>query len=272
MNKTLLVAGGTAVVSLAAGAAGGYFFAKKRFEDELPEIIERETGALKKHHALQLMEARNGKPSSPADIPRREDEEPEGADALPDADELDPEEETEEFSEADDAVISQAQRALTDYNKISTEIVKDQPTGTTVTKNVFDTGKNVRPLPPRGPGGKFRPKTAREEISEPPRLMSLGEFLLNDSGNEQESLMYFVPDKTLVLAADASEGVDINKVGEDNLRFFPEVEEGEASMIYVENMGLGTDYEIKRMNESLTEFLGMGVDSDDAGHDASAWV
>lgn len=273
MNKTFLIAGGTAVVSLAVGTAGGYFIAKKRFEDGLPEIINNETEAMRKHFSVLLMEARNGKPSSPADIPRREDEDPEGADALPDPDELSDEEETEEFSDEDKVVYGNAQRALTDYQKISTQIVRDQPRKPeVVTNNVFDTAKSVRPLPPRGPGGKFRPKTVREENSEPPELIDAEVFLSNDSGNDQESLLYFINDKTLVLTADPNEGYDVNKVGEVNLTLFPNVPEGEASMIYVSNMGLGIDYEIKRMDESLTDHLGMGENGEDLDHDTSAWV
>lgn len=278
MNKTLLVAGGTALVSLAAGAAGGYFFAKKRFDEELPGIIENETEAIKKHYSLMLMEARNGKPSDPADLPRREDETEEGSE-LPDPDELS-DAEQEELTGRDEAVIeklrSNAKVALTDYQKISTDKVASQgvsASGKTVTKNIFADAesKAQRPLPPRGPGGKFRPRTAREENNDPPQIIDAETYLLNDSEHDQESLMYFVNDRTLVLTADPSEALDIALVGEVNLTLFPDVPEGQPSMIYVSNTGLRTDYEIKRMDESLTDFLGLGENSEEAGN-PSAWV
>lgn len=276
MNKTILIAGGTAVVSLAVGTAGGYFIAKKRFENKVGEEIAREVDATKKYYSVLLMQAKEQKPDSPADIPKRE-EDPEELDDDPEPDE-------EELSPADKMAIAKgrdqlvrearkttarhaAEKVLTDYQGISTKIVGENkpPLGTVVDRNIFaDAPKTpTKPLPPRGPGGAFRKKTSREEESEPPQIIDAETFLLNDMGHNQESLLYFINDKTLVLEAVPSDAVDINLVGEVNLTLFPDVSENEPSMIYVQNEGMSTDYEIKRMTESLTEYIGLGENGDE---------
>lgn len=276
MNKTILIAGGTAVVSLAVGTAGGYLIAKKRFEDKVGEEIAREVDATKKYYSVLLMQAKEQKPDSPADIPKRE-EDPEELD-----DESEPDE--EELSAADKAAIAKgraqlvreakkttsrhaAEKVLTDYQGISTKIVGENkpPLGTLVDRNIFaDAPKNpTKNLPPRGPGGAFRKQTAREVENDPPQIIDAETFLLNDMGHDQQSLLYFINDKTLVLVADPSEAVDINLVGEVNLTLFPDVPEDEPSMIYVQNDGMSTDYEIKRMPESLTAYIGLGENGDE---------
>jgi hypothetical protein len=264
VKKTILIAGGASAVSLAIGAASGYLIAKKRFEASLPELLDNETKAIKKFYAVQLMEAKSGKPDSPADIPVTEDD-------------GDGEEAEEVLTEADQTIIDNASRALTDYQGISTQGVNDTTNDLGIPKNVFDQdkakkAKGKKALPPRDDQGHFRKRTVREEEHEPPQLIDSEAFLLNDPDHGQESLLYFVNDKTLVLEADASEPVDINLAGEVNLTLFPKVPEGEQSVIYVRNDAMSTDYEIKRMTESLTEYIGLGEYEGDDPDDDAAYV
>lgn len=274
MNKTILIAGGASVASLAVGAASGYFIARKRFNDGLGEIISNETEAIKKHYSVLLMEARSGKPGSPEDIPKREKYES-ADDYQRRLDEAGvTEEDEEQLDEIDRAVIAAGKQALTDYQGISTKAVTengDPPALGVTTSNVFD--KAAKPpkkaLPPRDPAtGAFRRKTPREEEHEPPQIIDSEAFLLNDPEHNQESLLYFINDKTLVMMADPTEVVDIALAGEVNLTLFPKVGEDEASIIYVRNDGMTTDYEIKLMAESLTDYIGLGEDNEDSGDDS----
>lgn len=259
MNKTYLIAGGTAVVSLAAGAAGGYFIAKKRFNAELEEAIAREVQATKEYYLGRLEEAKKDESSDEEIDLGLEDDEEEGAEAG------EPEE-SEELGEEDRAVVDNAQKALVDYQGYSKPPLKDVAQGK-ITKN-----KPKKPLPPRGPGGAFRSKTVREKENDPPQIIELEDFMLNDPEHDQESLLYFVNDKTLVLSANPSEPIEIGLVGEVNLTLFPADEE--PSMIYVRNTGLSIDYEIKCMKESLTEFIGLGeyAGSDEENLDETAYL
>lgn len=263
MKKTILIAGGASVASLAVGAASGYLIAKKRFEAGLGEVIDKETAAIKKHYSIMLMEARQ-KPESPADILRRDDVE-----------------EPEELSEQDHnavekarmtAVQERARQALTDYQGISTKAVAEANTGS-VTENVFDTAKKKakkKALPPRDPAsGAFRKRTPREEQHEPPELIDAEAFLLNEPEHEQETLLYFINDKALVQESDPAEQVDINFAGEVNLTLFPNEE---PSIIFVRNTALSIDYEIKKMEESLTDYLGLGENDGTDDEDSAKYL
>lgn len=281
MNRTILIAGGAAIASLAVGTAGGYLFAKKRFEKGLPELIEKETDAVKKHYALQLMEARSGKPASPADIPKQPsllgltetlrlvepDDEEEVAPGSP-----------KDLTPADMAVrekgrvaLAKAKAALTDYNGISTTAVKEDGVSSEGKQNIFDVSEEVTPKKAtryRDDKGHFRKPTPREAASEPPEIVDADVFLNNVEDWDQESLLYFVRDKTLVLEADPNEAIDNDRIGEVNLTLFPQVPEGDPCMIFVRNSALKTLYEVKKMGGSLTEYFGLGEDGED--HDDGA--
>lgn len=268
MNKTILIAGGATVASLAVGAAGGYFFAKKRFLSSLPEIIEQETEALKKYHAIQMMEARSGKPASPADIPRQ----------VVAVTEENPEDDPEsELSEEDKKALERGRESLrqakkhaaanrdtVDYQGLSNEALKAKTPAPEV-KNIFDQPDPKRKQrPPRDDAtGRYRKQTPREAENDPPEKIEEEVFLLNEEEYDQESLLYFVRDKTLVKDADPSESIDLSIVEEVNLTLFPNVPEDEPCMIFVRNNALQTMYEIKLMRGSLTEYLGLGEESED---------
>lgn len=305
MNKTILIAGGAAVASLAVGTAGGYFFAKQRFEKIRKEEVDRELAAAKKHYSLLLMQAQ--KPEDPKDLVISEDGE-----GGPDL---------EGISESDQKALAAGLAKIrsnklannkstevpekVDYNKISTTATKttkkavpkkNAPAKRTqsrypladpgeanddglYTHNIFtdeprDTARVIKKaVPPRDEAtGSFRARTQREKDFEPPQIISVEDYLLNDLEYNQESLYYFVHDKTLVLQADPTEAIDRAVIGEVNLTLFPEVEEGHESRIYVCNDGLSTYYEVKKMEESLTEFLGLGTETDGDEDDGAAYL
>lgn len=231
MNKTYLIAGGASLASLAVGATGGYFFAKNKLGKQFDERLERELVATQKHLAIQLMEARAGKPESPQDVVITYTE------ATP--------EEAKELAD-------EAKKAFTDYQGLST--TNGNAPDQVIQNNLFDTDKRPK-LPPRGPGGKFLPRTAVEENRTPePYLIEEDDFLANLPDHLQENLRWYPNDGTLLNYAD--EEVELAKVGEENLNKFPEVDEGEPRVIFVRNEGMAYDYEIKLMGVGLTEEMG----------------
>lgn len=287
MNKTILIAGGAAVASLAVGAAGGYLVAKKRFDKQLPEIVEREIAGVKKYYSVMLMEAKSGKPASPADIVKNAeslDDESEDWDAETQPDE------PEGLSEKDKEAIakgrehlSKAKRAMeakTDYNAISTEKVKASSKGL-IERNIFDNdeknvfdniGSKKKELPPRDPqSGRFQSThtdqtvPAQREPEQDPYIISQEEFLQNEFEYEQESLHWYIRNKTLVLSADIQEAVDIKLVGEGNLTLFPEdVPRDQPNILCVRNEVKQIEYEILLTHGDLTADIGLGLGDEDA--------
>lgn len=259
MNKTtILVAGGASAVSLAAGAAGGYFYAKRRFDATLDGLIALEVAKTKKYFSVLLTEAKNGnaKPDDPADIPSEVDEELE----------LEGEDSDEELSEKDLKTIAEGRKtqveateALTNYQGYS----KQEAPQTTVAHNIFsNAAPSKKPLPPRGPGGKFVPKSQARKKEIEPQLIDERTFLLNEDEQEQKSLLYFKHEDTLIDIEQNNEPVDNAVIGEVNLTLFPEPDSLGESTIYVRNEGLGADYQVKLMGESLTDYIGLGEDPD----------
>lgn len=275
MNKTYAVVSGTVVVSLAAGVAGGYFLAKKKFEKTLDDLLGKEVQKTQKFYERLLEESKKTIEDLKAlretiDL-RVESEKP-----VPEI------EEDEESS--DSAVVKalretraehEATRALTNYQGFAAK----PPLEDVVSKNIF-TDKPKKKLPPRDPEtgrfGSVQPKgdfadRPREHVTHSgpeltPYMINHDAFLVNDPEHEQESLLYFRKDETL-LQVDDQETVDIARVGEVNLTLFPEVADGEASLICVRNEGLGIDYQITLTDESLTVYMGLGEDDADLDQD-----
>lgn len=294
MNKTILIAGGAAVASLAVGTAGGYFVAKRRFEKKTSAEVAREVEATKKYYSVLLMQAKEQKPDSPRDVViTKEDLGEEGADDISPADRKALEQglaKVRANRREKPAPREDAEQALVDYSGISTKATKKASPAKRATKaqpttesdesglehhNIFADPPRTpkKALPPRDEvTGSFRRKTPREEEYDPPQIITAEDFLLNDPEHNQDSLYYFVNDKTLVLQADPSEPVDRNLIGEVNLTLFPVVADEEPSMIYVRNDVLSVDYEVQLMTESLTDFIGLGTEDDGDDDVGANWV
>lgn len=248
MNKTYLIVGGASVASLAVGAVGGYFAAKKRFDKALDTMIEEQVEATKRQYSVMLMEAQYGKPASPADI------------VSPQPTKKVDEKETPLTQAEKQARAKEAVRAPTNYQGMSKPELSE-----VVDNNIFTAQQRGKALPPRDERGKFLPKDTPSNGSHPdPYIIEPDEFLRNTPEHEQDSLLWFANDETLIVVAD-SEAFDIGKVGDDFMHFFPEGEE--PSVVYVRNEGMGEDYQITRTFENLTEYMGLGETEDDLPDD-----
>lgn len=260
MNKTILIAGGAAVASLAAGGVGGYFLAKKKFDATLDDLIALEVEKTKKYYSVLLMQARE-KPESLEEL-ATEDAGGEGG-----ADEEECVTPREGWSEAVQAAkesgrastANNASKAMVDYQSYATK----PPLSEVVPSNIFAKDKSKKELPPRDPQtGHFLPKNTVEPTqTDDPYLITHEEFLQGEMEYDQENLFYFIRDETLIMVAD-NESVDIDRVGEVNLTLFPKTPKDEPSIICVRNDGLQIDYEIHLRHDSITEYLGLGEDEE----------
>lgn len=273
-NHIYVVAGGLCVASLAGGAVGGYFYAKRKLMLQYDEELERQLEAATRYNerVLQDIIARNSpKYKAGSDWDQRDDDgvlirqkyEPEDVylqRVAEDEQRPDDDEPTDEEIQQVEEIARAGKQALIDYQGISTgKIVSEDekpPPSALVRQNIFaDKPKQ----PPRGPDGKFLPK--QNVLEKTPYIISQEQFLENEPDHEQESLLYFINDKTLL---DYShETIEIDRVGEVNLTLFPDVMDGEISMICVRNEALMTDYDISLTYDSLTEHMGLGESDDD---------
>lgn len=262
IEKKYLIVGGASVASLAVGGAGGYLIAKRKFERRLDGLIALEVEKTKKYFNVLLAAARYTNVVA-------SDQSAAEATAL-DQDVTDDESQDSELTEADKAAIAKgrmalgnAAKALTDYRGFSD---KDKPSlEDVVSNNIFSSnGTPKKQLPPRGPGGKFVPKEVAPNAEQTPYIITQEEYLLGEMDFEQKQLRYFKDEDTLIdpEMGDA-ETVDNGVIGEVNLTLFPDVGEGEVSIICVRNEGLQVDYEIQMVTESLTAYMGLGDDYGD---------
>jgi len=253
MNKTIIIAGGSSLASLAVGATAGYFLAKKKVGKAFDERLDAELAEIKKHYSVLLMQARE-KPDTPETLLRQTEEAAQPV--------------VEKMETLENPVTDKGRRAaaaVVDY----TQPFKASPdNGQVVENNIFGTtAKPKKQLPPRGPSGRFLPTHESEEDAhqgDDPYKITQEEFLVNDPEHEQENLLWFVNDRTLLMVAD-SEPVDIDRVGEANLTLFGHDESSDDDIICVRNTGLRVDYEIRRTEESLTEYMGLGESESDTG-------
>lgn len=260
MNKTYLIAGGTAVVSLAAGATGGYFLAKKKFDETIEGLIAFEVRKTQARYEELLATAQASVEETTA-VAVIEDE-PLVLEAEDSGEEV--------ITPADQKIIDNANVALVNYQGVK----PNPPLDEVVARNIFTDTTGHKPkkkLPPRdAETGKFRPKKSvpaqpkADSSNDDPYKITEEEFLLNDGEYTQQNLLWYANDQTLVDLEDNNEAVDVGRVGEVNLTLFPEERDPNVSpTIFVRNDALQTDYEIRLTLESLTEAMGLGESDSD---------
>lgn len=254
MNKTILIAGGTAIVSLAMGATGGYLFAKNKITKAFDLRLDHEIAETKKYYALRQME--DSKPASVIDIPITEPE-PELENDEPTPDEINKAkaDHKERVKKA-----TAGKTALVNYQAFAKPDLDDVPLKE---HNIFaDKPRDGRPaLPPRDEAtGKFLPKHADEEEEESPEedgpyVIAHDDFLAQPYDYAQENLRYFAAEDTLLDYA--GEVVENERVGENNLKTFVASNPDAGDIICVRHEAIEHDYEIQFVTESLTEYIGL---------------
>lgn len=248
MNKTILIAGGTAVVSLAMGATGGYLFAKNKITKAFDLRLDHEIAETKKYYALRQMTA--DKPTSIADIPVTE--------SLPavETDELTPEgiSKAKAVHKARIKKAVDGKAALVNYQGFAKPNLTDVPVKE---HNIFaDQPRDSRPpLPPRDEAtGKFIPRPA-EPDPDRPYYIKHDDFLGNPFDYEQENLRYFAAEDTLLNYA--NDVIENELIGDHNLKEFMETEPDAGDIVCVRNETLQQDYEIQYVTEPLTDYIGL---------------
>jgi hypothetical protein len=257
MNKTIVIAGGAAVASLAVGATGGYLYAKTKLTKEMDLRLENEIAETKKYFSVLLAEAKAGKPETVTEVITSD---PSPAEILDVIDEEEVEEPTKEQILRD----RNGPRALVNYQGFAKPDLSQ-----VVENNIFSsTATPKKKLPPRDESGKFLPVPGNtldesDMPEETPYIITAEVFLANSPDHHQENVKYFVHDKTVLDTA--NESVDIELIGEVNLTLIPTEPGGDGRRyICVRNEVLMVDYEVELTEERVAVYMGLGdVDEDD---------
>lgn len=261
MSKTALIAGGCSLVGIAAGGVGGYFLARRQFDASVGDLIAAEVEKTKKIYSLQIMQLKEGKPATLPAMIR------DAADAVADAIRQGETAVEKDVVEPDPVVAKNGHKAQTDYAGIGKRVMEEKPPiENLVEKNIFTEAAPAKSeLPPRRPDGRFLPKQTvpSERAPEDPYIITQEEFFQNEPDFDQETLLYYVNDSTLVVKADPQETVDLERVGEVNLTLFPATEGDLVSSIAVRNEKYSIDYDVELVHGSLVEDTGMGESESD---------
>jgi hypothetical protein len=276
IDKTYLTMGGIGVACLAAGAAGGYFFAKSKHDKELPAIIKMETEEVRKLLSVQIEELKR-KPASPADIPKQAPARTvEGGDGRI---HTSMENQTLAGSTTANAYHSlaktyQGSRPETPAARAGrlaqeAKVARGEDPGElnpVVTQSIWDENSHQyqEPAPEkvRAPNGRFvsKAEALKHTSIHPtpgPYPISAEDFLAGERNFETVNLVWYIENKMLVDRRD-DESVDIEVVGGEGVLALLEDTapdtEGDR-LIFVRNEGEGTDYEIKLSFEDLADVM-----------------
>jgi hypothetical protein len=212
---TKVVIGVTAVVSLAAGAAGGYFFARHKFEEQLGVFAEELDG---------MQAAFDEKIEAFEDVRRHirnpnQFESPEAAWAA--------------FHDSEPIG-----KASVEETEAGISIVVDDPEAIDTIKSIFAGGED-----------ELDDAAVEAEVAarsdQKPYILSADEFLNDESGYEKITLTYFEGDKVLVDDQEAPVPNPDKLVGTSNLRRFG-YRSQDRNVVYVRNSHLKLEFEILR--------------------------
>jgi len=208
MNRPAVVVGVSSVVSLAAGAAAGYFFAQKKLEKRYEEMTKREIAEAKTFYSALHKKGEFETPAAAA------------------------EKLIGVFAPA--PIIDEAVEALRSYqgvNKYHPGVV-NKPSVEEVIANVFQQADQDVDVE----------SEVRNRTEEAPYIISKEEFLQNEPEYTQDTLTYYAGDEVLADQQDmVVENVD-RTVGLNCLRFG--YRSGDKNVVYVRNDVLERDFEI----------------------------
>jgi uncharacterized protein YneF (UPF0154 family) len=232
--KLVVVVGGFSALSLAFGCAGGYYFAKKKFEKDFHERVDSEVAQAREFYSALN---KTGSYSSPQVVAERR-----GLFVGP------PIEETTR-------VLHEAVHAIQSYQGRSpaNEETLDDEKSVQEDRNIFKGVVKMVTTDTR----KYEDYVAARNADEP-YVISSDEFMNNEMNLRQETLTYYAGDD--VLADSRDEQVeDVNRlVGENNLQRFGQWS-NDPRVVYVRNERVRIEFEIILSEGNFSEeVLGFG--------------
>lgn len=233
-NPKLVVLAG--LVGAAAGAAGGYFFAKNKLKSFYEDLAAEEIGEAKRFYAnLNKVDVESGDVLSPMEVLERTH--PAAAASLREYQGEKVEDLETALDEQDEAQIARIE-----------ERVRHQEPEVEVTVNVFD-----------DPTFDLVEET-KYRTEDKPYIITHDEYFAAEKDYEQISLTYYEQDDTLTDESDKPINEIDQMVGEDHLVRFGHGSK-DKNIVYVRNDRLASDFEIiKSTGSYVEEVLGMLAD------------
>lgn len=246
INPKYVVLGGVSVVSLAAGAAGGYALAAHRHSSKVDEAVARELELTRAYYTdrVEMLDEELQAYNEPATVSPEMLEMTEAA--IQSLKEYSGEEVivTTDPSEGMDVKVRTAYNLLSSIPK--TEHVVVQEDVLVVAKNVFD--GSLPPVPE-----DFDIEADRENRDPTiPYVITEEEFLENAPEYEQTTVTYFEADDVLADTRDQPIDDTDGVVGDPNLLRFGHGTK-DRNTVFVRNERLEMDFEISRSSGSFAE-------------------
>jgi hypothetical protein len=248
MNKLKMASIGMTVFSTAAGAAAGYFYAKRKLTAEFEAVAEQEIADAKAFYSTLN---KKGAFETPAQA-------------------------VEKLVGPEAVARDEAAAALASYQGQSVEVVTADEGLMEVAEEVqaqVQEENSEHPIEPQKSQVLFEgvalnvdawdidAERMNRELGRP-YVITEGEWSENSENNDRQVLTYFASDDTLV---DENEAMidDINgTVGQDNMKRFGHGCD-DPNVVFIRNEKLATDFEVLRHNGSYAEeVLGL-VETDD---------
>lgn len=241
MDTRILVAGGT-LAGLAVGAAGGYYLAKKRYEqafvEALKQAVDEEVAHVEEHYRILT---KRGEYSDPETVLARR---------VPGA----------ATKDLDDSVVKEEQ-SVEELEQILDKM-KYKPWGEGDTPLAVKTEEALKYWNPAGTNGDSRiigqPKVApmiRESSEDPGQAYQITEeaFFQGDEEYEQVDLVFYAgdPEPTLAGYKDDEPWEQINTIGRElKLEDF-----GDGTTLYFRNPRTRTEFEVSLSEHAYSEYV-----------------
>jgi hypothetical protein len=246
-NPKLVILAG--LVGVAAGAAGGYFIAKKQLKAFYEDLANDEIAEAKAFYKSINKISDDGEVLSPMDV--LEERHPDAAEAAKALSEYQGEYVPDE---SEDDGLSAMEVELIAKHEARYKQEKPVVAVENQTINVF-----------RDPSFDYE-EELKHRTEDLPYVITHDEYFEGEKDYVQSSLTYFETDDTLVDDSDTPIGDMESTIGEDNLIRFGHGSKSK-NIVYVRNDRLGIDYEITRSSGSyLEEVLGLGEEPNSLKH------
>jgi hypothetical protein len=242
-NPVVLVTVG--VLGLAAGAAAGYFVAKRSLREFYADLASEEIAEAREFYAGLNKVTVEGEPLSPQDVLGKTS--PEAVEAVRRYRGETPAETEEDLEPALDEQDEAAITRLEEKARHDRAEDREEKSKNVFVDPTFDISEEV----------KHRTK-------EKAYVITHDEYFAGDLDYDTIQLTYFEGDDTLV-GEDDKPVDDLTTINEDNLARFGHGSR-DKNIVYVRNEKLETDYEITLSTQSYLEALGLGPEPKELRH------
>ena len=235
-TKIIAALGTTALLSLAAGAAGGYFFAKDKLGKEFDERLKTEVAEAKKFYSKLHKRDENDIPQiveTPQSLPIERD----AIQAM-----------QRYQGHGSDTSMDPVETAEPESYQTATDHTGEK----VVDNNVFDNQPDLTV--------EAYENLIKDRDRDSPYIITLAEYMNNETGYEQSALVYFEGDGILVDDRDEIVDDPDNLVGNDNLVKFGHFS-GDPRAVYVRNDTIQHDLEIVK-HEGKYSYVVLGLQPD----------